>query len=96
LHKTVRRMRRLTSITSVLTKQYAINFPKILGMKLKRLTGAASPLRAPRRPATVVAPASRSTSSKKIVLKQSQLMIAKKLGLTPEQYAREFAKTQEN
>jgi len=45
---------------------------------------------------TVVAPASRSTSSKKIVLKQSQLMIAKKLGLTPEQYAREFAKTQEN
>jgi hypothetical protein len=44
------------------------------------------------KPATVVAPASRSTSSKKIVLKQSQLTIAKKLGLTPEQYAREFAK----
>ena len=42
--------------------------------------------------ATVVAPASRSTSSKKIVLKQSQIAIAKKLGLTPEQYAREFAK----
>ena len=33
--------------------------------------------------ANVVAPASRSTSSKKIVLKQSQLAIAKKLGLTP-------------
>jgi len=48
------------------------------------------------RPATVVAPASRSTSSKKIVLKQSQLTIAKRLGLTPEQYAREFAKTMEN
>ena len=48
------------------------------------------------KPATVVAPASRSTSSKKIVLKQSQVALAKKLGLTPEQYAREFAKTQVN
>ena len=46
-----------------------------------------------RKPATVVAPASRSRSAKKIVLKQSQLAIAKKLGLTPEQYAREYAKT---
>ena len=41
---------------------------------------------------TVVAPASRSRSPKKIVLKQSQLTIAKKLGLTPEQYARELMK----
>jgi hypothetical protein len=41
---------------------------------------------------TVVAPASRSRSPKKIVLKQSQLVIAKKLGLTPEQYARELMK----
>ena len=39
--------------------------------------------------ATVVAPASRSTSSKKIVLKQSEISLAKKFGLTPEQYARE-------
>jgi hypothetical protein len=44
------------------------------------------------RPANVVASASRSTSSKKIVLKQSELTIAKKLGLTPEQYAREAMK----
>ena len=36
---------------------------------------------------TVVAPATRSTSPKKIRLNQSQLNIAKKLGLTPEQYA---------
>jgi len=43
--------------------------------------------------ATVVAPASRSTAPKKVVLKQSQLALAKKLGLTPEQYAREYAKT---
>lgn len=45
---------------------------------------------------TVVASASRSTSSKKIVLRQSQLAIAKKLGLTAEQYAREVAKENRN
>ena len=44
------------------------------------------------KPSTVVAPASRSTSSKKIKLNTSQLSIAKKLGLTPEQYARELMK----
>jgi hypothetical protein len=41
---------------------------------------------------TVVAPATRSTSSNKIRLKQSQVQLAKKLGLTPEQYARELVK----
>jgi len=46
-----------------------------------------------RKPANVVAPASRSRSAKKIRLKQSQLAIAKRLGLTPEQYALEYAKT---
>ncbi len=44
--------------------------------------------------ATVVAPASRSRSPKKIVLKQSQIAIARKLGLTPEQYARELMKVE--
>lgn len=42
--------------------------------------------------ATVVAPASRSRSPKKVVLSRSQVAIAQKLGLTPEQYAREVAK----
>lgn len=41
---------------------------------------------------TVVASASRSTSSKKIKLNTSQQSIAKKLGLTNEQYARELNK----
>ena len=44
------------------------------------------------KPSTVVAPASRSTSSKKIRLTTSQQSIAKKLGLTNEQYARELIK----
>lgn len=41
---------------------------------------------------TVVAPAVRSTSSNKVRLKQSQVQLAKKLGLTPEQYAKEALK----
>lgn len=38
------------------------------------------------KPATVVAPAVRSTASNKVKLKQSQINLAKKLGLTPQQY----------
>jgi hypothetical protein len=45
-----------------------------------------------RKPSTVVAPAARSTSSKRITLNKSQQAIAKKLGLTNEQYARELNK----
>jgi hypothetical protein len=41
---------------------------------------------------TVVAPATRSTSPNKVRLKASQIQLAKKLGLTPEQYAREAIK----
>jgi hypothetical protein len=41
---------------------------------------------------TVVAPASRSTSPRKIRLSSTQVALAKKLGLTPEQYARELTK----
>jgi hypothetical protein len=44
------------------------------------------------KPKTVVAPATRSTASKKVKLKTSQVAIAKKLGLTPEQYVRELLK----
>jgi hypothetical protein len=40
----------------------------------------------------VVAPASRSTAPKKVHLSTSALALAKKLGLTPEQYARETLK----
>lgn len=44
------------------------------------------------KPSTVVAPATRSTSSKQVRLKQSQMALIKKLGLSPEQYSREVLK----
>jgi hypothetical protein len=46
----------------------------------------------PARSSNVVAPATRNTASKKIVLSKSQVNIAKRLGLKLEDYAREVAK----
>jgi len=43
------------------------------------------------KPAAVVAPASRSTPPSRIKLKQSQVALARKLGITPEQYAKQVA-----
>ena len=45
----------------------------------------------PKRKTQVVAPASRSTAPKKVTLTRTQVQIAKRLGLTPEQYARQVA-----
>lgn len=45
-----------------------------------------------KRPAAVVAPATRSSGSKKIQLTTTQMALAKKYGLTPQQYAAEVAK----
>ena len=50
----------------------------------------------PRKAATVVAPATRSTAPKKVQLTQSALALAKRLGLTPEQYAKETLKLEQN
>jgi hypothetical protein len=44
------------------------------------------------KPSTVVAPATRSTSSKQVRLKTTQMALIKKLGITPEQSSREFLK----
>ena len=49
---------------------------------------------AQRKPSTVVAPATRSTGPKKVRLTKTQLALAKKFKLTPEQYARELIKTE--
>jgi len=46
------------------------------------------------RKSTVVAPATRSTSSKKITLNTRQLELAKKFKITPEQYYNELVKTE--
>jgi hypothetical protein len=50
------------------------------------------PAAKPRQQSTVVAPVTRSTAPKKIVLNQRQVALARRLGLTPEQYGRQFAK----
>ena len=44
------------------------------------------------KPAPVVAPATRSTGSKKIVVKQSAVAMAKKLGVPLERYVQEMQK----
>ena len=75
------------------TDDYWTNIDKTMRRRFPDYFGEeAAPARETKPAAPVVAPASRSRSPKKIVLKQSQLTIAKKLGLTPEQYARELMK----
>jgi hypothetical protein len=74
---------------AVIDKTMHRRFPEYFGEPEKQSSESPVPKQ---KAANVVAPASRSTSSKKVVLKQSQLTIAKKLGLTPEQYALEFKK----
>ena len=46
----------------------------------------------PKRPTSVVAPANRSTGARKVQLTPTQVALAKKYGLTPQQYANEVAK----
>ena len=69
-------------------------FPEYFGVEEKTTTGGGRPdSRTGTRPATVVAPATRSTSSKRIKLSVSQMALTKKLGITPENYAKEYLKT---
>ena len=55
-----------------------------------------SPKKEKRRPTTNVAPAGRTAKGKKVALTRSQLAIAKKLGVSPEAYAKELMKQQES
>jgi len=49
-----------------------------------------------RKPSTVVAPATRSTGARKVQLTPTQIALAKKFGLTPQQYAVELAKMEKS
>jgi len=60
-------------------------FPEVFGEPEKKPVEA-------KRPSSVVAPASRSTTAGKVKLTTTQLNLAKKFGLTPQQYAAQVAK----
>ncbi len=62
-------------------------FPELFGGEDKQQSGEVR-----RKPTTVVASASRSTSAGKVKLTVTQVALAKKLGLTPQQYAVQVAK----
>ena len=62
-----------------------------INSEVRQIFPDAFPSEKPKPKSSVVAPATRSTAPKKIVLTQSQVNIAKRLGLTNEQYARAVA-----
>lgn len=66
-------------------------FPEIFGEEDKPRSGDGS-----KRPTSVVAPATRSTGAKKVQLTPTQVALAKKYGLTPQQYAAEVAKLEKS
>ena len=61
-------------------------FPEVFG-EVDRPSAESS-----RKPTSVVAPATRSSGAKKVQLTTTQLALAKKFGLTPQQYAAQVAK----
>jgi len=60
-------------------------FPEVFGEPERKPVEA-------KRPSSVVAPASRSTTAGKVKLTLTQMALAKKFGLTPQQYAAQVAK----
>jgi hypothetical protein len=67
-------------------------FPEVFGQgEDKPKSGDGS-----KKPSTVVAPAARSTGARKIQLTSTQVGLAKKLGLTPQQYAEAMAKLEKS
>ncbi len=66
-------------------------FPEVFGSEDKPRSGDGS-----KRPSSVVAPATRSTVARKIQLTPTQIALAKRYGLTPQQYANEVAKLEKS
>ena len=73
---------------AILDKTIRRRFPE----QFEEETGSKAKAEPRTKPSTVVAPAMRSTAPQRIKLKASQVALAKKLGLTPEQYALELRK----
>ena len=67
-------------------------FPELFGESRDEKPDGDTPAPSRKQPSTVVAPASRSTGQKKIQLTTRQMELARKYGLTPQQYAAEVAK----
>jgi hypothetical protein len=72
------------TLDRTIRKRFPENFEEEAVQEVKETPKAKAP--------SVVAPASRSTNAKPIKLKTSQVALAKKLGITPEQYAKEVLK----
>jgi hypothetical protein len=66
-------------------------FPDMFGKEEK-----VSPADGSKKPSTVVAPSTRSTGVKKIRLTSTQEALARRLGITPQQYAAELAKLEKS
>jgi hypothetical protein len=66
-------------------------FPEVFGNEDRPKSGDGS-----KRPTSVVAPATRSTGARKVQLTPTQVALAKKYGLTPQQYAAEVAKLEKS
>jgi hypothetical protein len=79
---------------SELDKTIRQRFPEVFQSQQKSTESTARTEPAKPKPSTVVAPVARSTAPIKVRLKQSQLNTIKKLGITPEQYVREFLKVE--
>jgi hypothetical protein len=75
---------------ATLDKTMRRRFPEVFGVSEQSSTKSDQRTR----PTTVVAPATRSTASNKVKLKQSQMNTIKKLGITPEMYVKEFLKVE--
>jgi hypothetical protein len=79
---------------SDLDKTIRQRFPEVFQSQQEPNESTARTEPARPKPSTVVAPVARSTSPNKVKLKQSQLNTIKKLGITPEQYVKEFLKVE--
>lgn len=78
---------------NALDKTMRRRFPEVFNSETEEQTSRENPRP---KPATIVAPATRSTAPQKVKLRTSQLNLIKKLGITPEQYVKEYMKEARN